>query len=119
VPRISPVVWSVIVTVVSSVRMRTAFPGVVVADAEVVELAGSAEGEFAESVDDVVSDPVVGGEGFAVGGGFDGGCVGLCGGLASEGAVGSLLVVGDPELVELGLQVGGCCGQGSGLRASV
>ncbi len=67
------------------------FSCVVVADAEVVELACSAEGEFAESVDDVVSDPVVGGEGCAVGGGFDGGRVGLCGGLASERAVGSLL----------------------------
>ena len=36
--------------------------GVASADAEVVEAACSAEGEFAESVDGVAADPVVGAE---------------------------------------------------------
>jgi hypothetical protein len=46
------------------------FPCVVVADAEVVELAGSAEGEFAEFVDDVAADPVVNGSAARLGDSF-------------------------------------------------
>jgi hypothetical protein len=55
------------------------FSGVVVADSEVVEFSGSSEGEFAELVDGVVADSVVGGEGLPAGGGFDGRGVGLLG----------------------------------------
>ena len=45
--------------------------GVFAADAEVAEDASMAEGEFAEPVDDVGSDSVVGGKRFAGWGGFD------------------------------------------------
>ena len=79
------------------------FSGVVAADSEVVEGARPAEGEFAELVDDVSSNAVVNREGFAVRGGFQCCVEGLFRGLSAEGAVGALLVVDGPELVELGL----------------
>ena len=79
------------------------FSGVVPTDSEVVEGACPAEGEFAELIDDVSSNSVVNGEGFAVRGGFQCCVEGLFRGLSAEGAVGTLLVVDGPELVELGL----------------
>jgi len=79
--------------------------GVVDSDAEVVEFPGSAQGEFAEPVDDVDADAVVGGVDPGVGGpgGFEGGGVGGRGGLA-VGAVDPVVVVELLEGVELALQ---------------
>ena len=86
--------------------------GVVVADAEVVQAAAVAQGEFAELVDGVVADAEV--------------SIGVCGGLAlgrgcrpvrgwcpAEGAVGSLGVVDDGEVVQQGLHCGDSGGAGS------
>ena len=53
--------------------------GVGSSDAEVVEVSGAAEGEFAELVDLVVADPVVRVCAGLVRGCFDGGVVGLAG----------------------------------------
>ena len=47
------------VTVVVVTRMRTGVPAWVRADAEVVQAAGVAQGEFAELVDGVVADAEV------------------------------------------------------------
>lgn len=77
--------------------------GVGAADAEVVEFAGTAEGEFAELVDRVVANTVVGAKRLPCGGGFDGRGVGLCGGDAGQGSVWSLLVIDGAEPIELGL----------------
>ena len=74
------------------------FSGVFVADSEVVEFACAAEGEFAELVDSVAADPVVGCQGFVVRGGFDGRVLGLLRGEAAEGSVGSVFVVDGSEL---------------------
>lgn len=76
--------------------------GVGDADAEVVEFPGSAHGEFAEPVDDVDADAVVGvvDPGVVGRGGFEGVGVGSCGGLA-VGAVDSVVVVEALEGIEL------------------
>jgi hypothetical protein len=77
--------------------------GVGAADAEVVQAAGVAQGEFAELVDDVIADAEVsvGGVGWA---GFGAGAVSLgwCG-AGGQGAVGALGVVEGCEGVEQGL----------------
>jgi hypothetical protein len=89
--------------------------GVGPADADVVELAGVAEGDAAGVVDDVAADPVVGVGVAAAGGGFGPrGVGGRGGGPVRQGAVrpGGVVVAG--ERVEEGLQVrpgGGLGGQ--------
>jgi hypothetical protein len=76
--------------------------GVVSADAYMVQAAGSAEGEFAVTVDDVFADPVVA---WCVGawGGFGSALVGRVRGCPVEGSVRALMVVVSAEPVELGL----------------
>ena len=83
-----------------------AFAGVAAADADVVESAVVAQGEFA--ADGVVADAPGGVvEADAGGDGFGAGLVGLEGGASREGAVGALGVVVAGEGVELVLQSGG------------
>ena len=70
-----------------------AFAGVGGADAEVVHPTGAAQAHLAEGVEPVVADAVVAG---GVGSGWCGfgqGAVGVAGGGAVQGAVGSFLVV--------------------------
>ena len=89
--------------------------GVGSSGAEVVQAAAVAQGEFAELVDDVVTDAEVRG-GLAGGMGFGSSEVGLFGGdLAGVGAVASLGVVDDAEGVEQGLEIsdGGRPGPGA------
>jgi hypothetical protein len=78
------------------------------ADADVVELPGVAEGDFAGFVDHVVADPVVGVVLAVFGrGGFRGGGVGGGGGLpVGQGLVGAVVVVFAGELVDQGLRFG-------------
>lgn len=77
--------------------------GVGSADAEVVQAAAVAQGEFAELVDGVVAYAEVC-VGLAGGAGFGSGEVGLFGGEgAGVGAVGSLGVVDGAEFIEQGL----------------
>ncbi len=82
------------------------------ADADVVESAVVAQGEFAVGVDAVFADPEVFADLDALAGG-DGswaGCPGGRGGAAVDGAVGPVVVVVGGEGVELGLECGdvGC-----------
>ena len=78
--------------------------GVAAADAVVVEFAVVAQGDFAAGVDVVVADTVLGA-------GFGGGCgfgelgVDVCGYCACDAAVGSVVVVGVGEVVELVLEL--------------
>lgn len=82
--------------------------GVGAADAEVVQAAGVAQGEFAEWVDGVVADAELR-VGLAGGGGFGSGQVGLFGGEpAGVRAVSACGVVDDAETVEQVLQFGQC-----------
>lgn len=79
--------------------------GAVASDAQTVQEAAVAQGQFAELVDSVVADAEMfdgaGGCGFGAGG------VGLCGrGVRWQGPVGAFGVVDDGEFVEQLLQVG-------------
>ena len=81
-----------------------AFAVVGASDAEVVHASGSPEADLAAGVDAVVAEPEVvsvcsGGSGFGER------VVDLGGGLASEGAVGSVVVVEVGEGVQEGLQL--------------
>ena len=81
--------------------------GVASADADVVEPAVVAQGEHAAGVDLVVTDAVMGVvQGQAGRDGLGPGLVGLDRGAPAKGAVGPLGVVVQPELVQLGLQLG-------------
>jgi hypothetical protein len=77
------------------------------ADADVVEAAVDAEGEFGVGVDAVVADPVVAAAGgCAAGGGFRACLVGGgWGGVVWQGAVRPVAVVGVDEAVDEGLQL--------------
>jgi hypothetical protein len=83
------------------------------ADADVVQPAGEAQGDDAGLVDAVASDPVVGVGAVCRVGFGSGGVGGGRGGVVGQGAVGTVVVVGLDEGVELGLQVGE--GGGAGL----
>src|SRR4051794_35872378 len=79
--------------------------GVGSSDADVVQASVVAQGDHPGGVDDVFADAVVGVGGVgAVGGGFGSGGVGDGGGAASQGPVGSVVVVVLPEGVDLGLE---------------
>jgi hypothetical protein len=84
---------------------------VVAADADVVQAAVAAQGEFAVAVDDVLADSVVSWREGA-GAGFRAALVGGVRGDPAEGSVRSMLVVGLAEPVELGLQGGEVAGSG-------
>ena len=87
-------------------------PGVGAADADVVEPAVVAEGEFAVGVDAVGADAVVAVGGPVAGGGFGpGGVGGGWGGAVRQGAVRPLGVVDGGEGVQEGLELG----EGGGL----
>ena len=82
------------------------------ADADVVEFAVEAEGEFAVGIDPVGADPVVGVAGAVAGGGFGPGRVGGGGGgPVRQGPVRPLVVVDAGEGIEEGLELG----EGGGL----
>ena len=92
--------------------------GPVVADADVVESAGVAQGEFAVAVDAVCADAEVLADLDALsdGDGAGSGCPGGGGGAAADGVVGAVVVVVVGEGVELGLEFdeaggGGLAGQ--------
>jgi hypothetical protein len=95
----------------SWMRSRTWVRAWVPPEADLVEPAAVAEGDFAGGVDDVAADPVMGGDGGAGGGGLGSGGVGDAGGSA-EGAVWAVVVVVLGEGVQLGLQLGQGCGEG-------
>jgi hypothetical protein len=85
------------------------------ADADVMEVAGVAEGDGAGDADDVGSDAVVGVGGAVAGGGFGpGGVRGGRGCAVLQGPVRPLVVVIAGELVELGLQSGEVSGGRAG-----
>ena len=87
--------------------------GVAAADADVVEFAVVSQGDFAAGVDVVVADAVLGA-------GCGGGCgfgelgVDVCGHCACDAAVGSVVVVGVGEVVELVLELVDGVGAGLG-----
>jgi len=88
-------------------------PGVGPADADVVELAGVAQGDGAVVIEPVGAHPVVG-AGFTVAWcGFGaGGVGGGGGGPVGQGAVGPLVVVEAGEVVQQGLELGAGGGLG-------
>jgi hypothetical protein len=75
------------------------------ADAEVVHAAGAAEADFAEAVDVIIADAVVGIVALSRWGGLDGGGISMGRGGAMERTMRSDLVVDAGEAVELGLQL--------------
>jgi hypothetical protein len=75
------------------------------ADAEVVHAAGAAEADFAEAVDVIITDAVVGIVAMSRWGGLDGGGISMGRGGAMERTMRSDLVVDAGEAVELGLQL--------------
>jgi hypothetical protein len=87
--------------------------GVGSADADVVELAGVAEGDGAGCADDVGADAVVGVGAPVAGGGLGpGGIRGGGGGPAGQGLVRPLVVVAGGEGVQEGLELGEVSGLG-------
>src|SRR5690625_2310282 len=80
------------------------FAGVDSTDSEVVEFAGAAQGEFSELVDNIEADPVVGVGGMTAGCGFDRGGVSSSRSGTGQSAVGALIVVNGPKVIELFLE---------------
>src|SRR5690625_2953592 len=80
------------------------FAGVDSTDSEVVEFAGAGQGEFSELVDNIEADPVVGVGGMTAGCGFDRGGVSSSRSGTGQSAVGALIVVNGPKVIELFLE---------------